>query len=68
VFAIKHNTFVQTNTTHVYSINLIAYRIYATSFGLYLGNIQACQHNNITVYRKIRSERIMVADMAATRQ
>jgi len=52
VFAVKQTTFVQFNITHVYSTNFIALTYVLHVFGLYFGNIQACQHRNI--YRKIQ--------------
>jgi hypothetical protein len=45
VFAIKQTTFVQ--NTHLFN-QFNCHHIYDTCFGLYLGNIQVCQHKKHT--------------------
>jgi len=44
VVTIKQTTFIQSSTTHVYFNQLIQPQPYATHFGLYLGNRQACHY------------------------
>jgi hypothetical protein len=52
VFAVKRTTFVQSNPTQDYAINVNCPHVYATCFGLYLDHLQECHHTNI--YGKMR--------------
>jgi len=52
VLAVKQPTFLQSNTTQVYSVNLNCPHMCATCFGMYFGHLQASQRTNI--YGKIQ--------------
>ena len=55
VVTIKQTTFIQSDTTHIYFNQLLYAHTYATYFGLYVGNSQACHYKeHIQVFGLIR--------------